>query len=454
MGTTASREKIHLLINRNFTLLWIGQAISQVGDFFFDTTLILWIATSLAKGQSWTPLAISGAALAATLPTLLVGPIAGIFVDRWDKRRTMLRMDGQRAIIIAMVLPAVGIIPLPFMNGHLPVFWQLGYIYALIVLENVCSQFFSPSRLALIGDIVPEAMRSRAMSLSQITLNMALILGPSLAAPLYFSFGAQWAIIIDSLSFPGSFLAILLIKAPHAAHSLAPGQRPHFLRELGEGLRFFKGNHVLIALVVTGVLFQIGGGASDALYILFVLSNLHTPPGLAGLFGAAYGAGVIAASFVLALLARRLGEARVLSLSLLSWGFFMIVFSRATSFVPGLIAFFMLGVSNAGINVTVGPLLLHTTPRQFVGRISSVMNPSITLAAMASAAIAGYLVSNVLRGLHASLLHMSFGPLDTVFMVSGILVIGAGAYAMLALRGADLSKEQPVISAREEVVKI
>src|SRR5258706_103891 len=230
---------------------------------------------------------------------------------------------------------------------------------ALIVLENVCSQFFSPSRLTLIGDIVPEAMRSRAMSLSQITLNMALILGPSLAAPLYFGFGAQWAIIIDSLSFLGSFLAILLIKTPQAAHSLAPGQRPHFLHELGEGLRFFKGNRVLIALVVTGVLFQIGGGASDALYILFVLSNLHTLPGLAGLFGAAYGAGVIAASFVLALLARRLGEARVLSLSLLSWGFFMVVFSRATSFVPGLIAFFMLGVSNAGINVTVGPLLLH-----------------------------------------------------------------------------------------------
>ena len=72
----------------------------------------------------------------------------------------------------------------------------------------------------------------------------------------------------------------------------------------------------------------------------------------------------------------------------------------------------------------------------------------ITLASMGSAAIVGYLVSNVLRGLHASLLNMTFGPLDTVFMVTGILVIGAGAYAMLALRGVALSGEQPVISAR------
>jgi MFS family permease len=114
----------------------------------------------------------------------------------------------------------------------------------------------------------------------------------------------------------------------------------------------------------------------------------------------------------------------------------------------------MLGVSNAGINVTVGPLLLHLTPREFVGRISSVMTPSVTLASMASAAIAGYLVGNVLRGLHVSLLNITFGPLDTVFMVSGILVIGAGVYAMLALRGVALSREQPVISVTEEVVKI
>src|SRR5579875_636595 len=95
------------------------------------------------------------------------------------------------------------------------------------------------------------------------------------------------------------------------------------------------------------------------------------------LFGAAFGAGVISASLALVLLAHRLGEARVLSFSLIAWELFMIVFSRLTSFGPGLGTFFLLGVSNAGINVTVGPLLLHTTPRKFVGRISSVMTPAL-----------------------------------------------------------------------------
>ena len=101
--TTSSEQRPHLLINRNFACLWTGQTISNAGDLFFDTTLSLWIATQLAKGQSWAPLAISGVALAAALPTPLVGPFAGVFADRWNKRQTMLWMDLGRALIIGVL---------------------------------------------------------------------------------------------------------------------------------------------------------------------------------------------------------------------------------------------------------------------------------------------------------------------------------------------------------------
>lgn len=70
--------RTHLLINRNFALFWVGQAISYIGDFVFNTTLILWITTDIARGQPWAPLAISGVALAETLPTLPVSPISGV----------------------------------------------------------------------------------------------------------------------------------------------------------------------------------------------------------------------------------------------------------------------------------------------------------------------------------------------------------------------------------------
>ena len=105
METTETIQKSSWFINRNFTLLWIGRTISITGDFFFSTTMIFWFTTGIARGQSWVPLAVSGVALAETIPTLVVGPIAGVFVDRWDKRRTMLVMDVLRATLIALLLP-------------------------------------------------------------------------------------------------------------------------------------------------------------------------------------------------------------------------------------------------------------------------------------------------------------------------------------------------------------
>src|SRR5215470_17391818 len=78
-----SRESPGLLANRDFVLLLCGQTVSNFGDIIFDTTLTLWIGVRIAPARSWAPLAISGVLAAATFPVLFVGPIAGVFVDRW-----------------------------------------------------------------------------------------------------------------------------------------------------------------------------------------------------------------------------------------------------------------------------------------------------------------------------------------------------------------------------------
>ncbi len=185
-----------LLISRDFALLWGGQAISDIGDFVYDTTLVLWIATRLAHGQSWAPLAVSGLFLARALPTVLVGPLAGVFVDRWDKRRTLLRMDLLRAALILLL------VPLPLMSGHgLAPARQAAIIYGVVILATICGQFFTPARRALLGDIVAEPERARASSLQQVTMNTAVIIGPPLATPLFFGLGVEWALTVNAASF-------------------------------------------------------------------------------------------------------------------------------------------------------------------------------------------------------------------------------------------------------------
>ena len=156
-ATTVSK-KPHVLINRNFTLLWIGQAISFTGDFVFDTVLILWIATSIARGQSWAPLAVSAVVFMAALPAFVVAPFAGVLVDSWDnKRKTMLYMHSVGIVLVLLLFPLTGLVPfvpLPFAPGILSVWWKLGAIYAVALLIGTMAQFFNPAEIALLSDIV------------------------------------------------------------------------------------------------------------------------------------------------------------------------------------------------------------------------------------------------------------------------------------------------------------
>src|SRR2546429_9281261 len=88
-----STKRPNLLINRNFALLWSGQIISIVGDFVFDTILILWFETLIVQGQSWPPLPVSGFLLSASLTFFIFGHIPGFFVFRVIKLATILCKD-------------------------------------------------------------------------------------------------------------------------------------------------------------------------------------------------------------------------------------------------------------------------------------------------------------------------------------------------------------------------
>src|ERR1700742_4619975 len=90
LGAAVVTKTRRFLINRTFARLWTGQAVSTLGDYVFDTTLVLWVATVLAGGRRGAPAAVSGIMLSVGAAVLVVGPVAGVFVDRWNRRATML----------------------------------------------------------------------------------------------------------------------------------------------------------------------------------------------------------------------------------------------------------------------------------------------------------------------------------------------------------------------------
>jgi len=446
-----------LFINRSYALLWGGQAISVIGDFASATTLILWVTTLIARGQAWAPLAVSGVLGATIAPEFIIAPLAGVLADRWNRRRTMLAMDATRAILIALLVPATGLVSLPFLpDQHLPLAWQLGIIYAMVFLVSACTQLFNPSMLALIGVIVPEPYRARASGLRQTASSVAAILGPSIAALIFFTVGIQWALLLNALSFGVSFLAILAIRAPITIQAEAAGPSEGVLREFRAGLRFYFGNRVLVTLLVTSALTLLGFGTLNTLDIFFLTQNLRAAPSVYGLLNSAQGVGLIGGAIFAAAFARRIGEARVLGLSLLAWGAITLVYARLNSVPPAIALLCLTGFMLSTAQVAETPLLLRVTPQRLLGRVYAVLVPAMSAAELIGIGLSGYLASTVLRSFHSTLVGIAIGPVDTIFTVIGLCIFAAGIfaagiYATVQLRGVRLTSEEAHLAEQLEM---
>jgi MFS family permease len=410
-------------------LLWAAQGFSFLGDQIFDTTLVVWIGAVLARGQTWAPLAVAGVFIAIAVTTLVIGPLAGVFVDRSDKRRMLIGTDAVRALLIAGLLGSTGIVG----GFHPSLQIQLGSIYAVVFLTTAATQFFGPARYALIRDVVPEPAQARATSLSQVNSSVSSIIGPPLAVPVLFVLGIEWALIADALSFALSFGLIALVKAPPAPRGPDSGKAPSFFGELGEGLRFAGTNQIARALLVSIFIVMLGAGALNALDIFFVINNLHASPNLYGFLSAGMGIGVLAGAILAGGLAGRIGLQRVFWMSLLSLGVLLLVYARMTKFVGAVIVLFLAGFPEATLNVVAAPILLATVPRALIGRVFALVQPIVSIAGIISTAGAGYLATSVLSGLHAQLAGVRIGTYDTIFSLAGLLVLAGAVYAMLAL---------------------
>jgi MFS family permease len=418
------------LINSNFRKLWIGQTISVVGDEVFSTTLLLWVGIILLAGRPYAPVVSSAVLIVTSVVIVLVGPLAGVFVDRWNKRRTMLRADLGRAVLIG-VLILVSSFP-----DALPLPATLVTIGGVVALATAAAQFFNPARTVLIRDVVPADQQGRASSYSQTAGALAGIIGPPLAAPLLVGVGVPWAITINAVSFVVSYVAIRLVRVPEveAPSPLAATEPPSVRREFLAGLRYMRTERLVLALLVTAVLINLGIGAVSALDVYFVAENLHGDPKWFGLLGGAFGIGAVIGAATGGLLGDRVGHIRVVTSGLIATGLLLVAYSRLGSVWPALVVIALLGFAVGALNSALSPVLIATVPRELLGRVMAVIGPANRLGGIVSITVSSVLVSTVLRGLDADVAGVHFGRIDTMFLFGGLIVIVGGVYFTLASR--------------------
>ncbi|MGH2480797.1 MAG: MFS transporter, partial [Ktedonobacteraceae bacterium] len=188
------------LRQRNFALLWLGGLISQTGDWLLNIGLPVYVylltGSALATGILF---------IAAFVPSAVLGSVAGVFVDRWDRRRTML---------IGSLLMALGLLPLLLLHDK----GSLWILYPVLFFEAIVEQFVVPAQNALIPHLVSEEQLVTANSLNSVGLSVSRLAGGALGGILFGLFGLHTTIWLDLVSFLFVAAMLSLIKLPKQAH--------------------------------------------------------------------------------------------------------------------------------------------------------------------------------------------------------------------------------------------
>ena len=380
--------------NRNYRYTWMGQVVSEIGDYFNNIAVF-----ALVMEKSGSGLVVSGVMLARAIPAVLAGPVAGVLLDRFDRKRIMIASDLIRAAV------ALGFV----LTIHQPRPWLL---YALSAALMFASPFFTSGRAAILPVIAnPEELHS-ANSLTQTTQWATLTAGTLLAGFSAAALGYRWAFLINSLSFVFSAAAIWRIQSPGGfratRHAAQAALRPW--HEYAEGLSYMRSVPLMMGIALISVGWALGGGAAQILFALFGEQVFHRgAAGIGAIWGFA-GIGLLAGGAIGHLAGKRAGfegYKRAVTISYLAHGAAYMVFSQARDFGGALLAMLLSRVGMAVTSVLNNAQLLRHTPDRFRGRVFATMESlrwSAMIVSMAAAGIASQYFSPRTIGLVAGAL--------------------------------------------------
>lgn len=363
MATSGFREFSELLRgNRDFRYLWYAQVISQVGDWF-NQIAVMRLLDRL--GASGTEQALS--LMLRMLPHLVVAPLAGVWIDRVDRRSVLLWADLLRAALVPAFL---------LTNDRGDVFG----IYALIAAQVALTALFEPAKTALIPSLIRPDQLATANALSAATWSVMLAIGAALAGFVINAAGLKPAFLIDSASFLLSALCVVNIARRAPAARPVPESRPRRRWSAGfvdlfEGFRYMFGHRAVLSLVLVKAGIGLSGGTLLLLYVFArdVLPPDHRVDLWTGLLFVARAIGTGVGPFVGRLVGGRDDAAMR---RVIAWGFFVAAlfftaFAQAGNFWIGfvLLGFGHLGSSVSWVFSTV--LLQGKVEDRFRGRVFS-----------------------------------------------------------------------------------
>ncbi len=349
--------------NRNYRYTWMGQVVSEIGDQFNNIAVF-----SLAMTLTGSGLVVTGVMLARAVPAVTVGPLAGVLLDRFDRKLIMISSDLVRAVV------ALGFILALVHKAS----WLL-YLFSALLM--VASPFFTAGRSAILPTIASPEELHTANSLTQTTQWTTLTVGTFLGATVV-AIGYKWAFVFNALSFVFSAWAIWNLRPPKgkafssSAKDLTEADVVRPWREYREGLRYMRSVPLVLAISLLAVGWATGGGAAQILFTLFgdVVFN-GGAAGIGVIWGCA-GVGLLIGGAMANWLGPRLSFStykRLVFVNYIVHGGAYVLFSQMRRFDLALV-FIILSRTAIAINSVLNySYLLRIVSNQYRGRVFATM---------------------------------------------------------------------------------
>lgn len=356
---------IALFRQRNFALLWTGGFISQTGDWLL--LIGLPIAVYLLTGSA---LITSTVFIIELVPPLLLGPLAGVLVDRWDRRRIMIMVN---------LLQALVLLPLLAIHGKN----DLWIVYVVSFVEALLGLLTGPAENALVPQLVGQEHVLQANSLAGLGAASARLIGSPLGGIIVGFGGLQGIVLLDAASFLiASILLAGLRLLPQATapttSEAAPPARASLWRDLREGLQAIGHNRRLMILFLSSGLQSIAQGVFLILYILFVLNILHGTTADVGLLRGVQAIGSLLGGIVVGSLGQRLPIARLFGMSAIAFGIVDLIIWNAPAIFPSLpltvALFIVVGIPGVGIAASGMSYVQTAIGDAYRGRVFAALN--------------------------------------------------------------------------------
>jgi MFS transporter, DHA3 family, macrolide efflux protein len=378
MATTTRQLGLHEVLRiKAVRRLWIAQLVSVFGDFLVISAVLIHASFNLNAS----PTQITWIIICFLTPFALIGPIVGVFVDRWNIRRTMIASDLIRAMLVLLLVFAD----------------DLSLIYVTMFLLTTVSTFFVPAQIVAIRTLAPPEGLISANALMHQAMEMVRIVTPALAGVIVGWFGAGPCYLIDSVSFliSAAMISTLLIAREPAASTKDSRPINIVSNDLLASARFIFTRATLTFTILSMAAGVLALSCVGPLIAIYVRDELKSSEIVYGTINSLSAVGVIVGTLTISRFAQRRSKSHLILIGLFTMGEGILLMGALKNIPAAAVGLFSIGLGVAFVLTSGETVIQVQTPVDMVGRVSSSLWALMSIAQLPGLILSGSMVQQI-----------------------------------------------------------